>query len=181
MKEHKVFSMSFKNLNMRGERIQVVCQLHHRNHIQSMGQGPLLDLLFQVHEETQHQDCIEACGYRSPTWLFFRELKAVIDAKVVIGESAVPAAPIFESAGRPSKPFWGPQQGNRVILWENLGAGEKEECLKVLQKEANWAIWCKANPKDKGEQAFREHSRCMFTGRCKEQTHDNQSVFNSNS
>jgi hypothetical protein len=57
-----------------------------------------------------------------------------------------------------AKPFWGAQQGNRVILWENLGAGEKEECLKVLQKEANWAIWCKANPKDKGEQALREHS-----------------------
>jgi hypothetical protein len=29
---------------------------------------------------------------------------------------------------------------NRVILWESLGAGEEEECLKVLQTEANWAI-----------------------------------------
>jgi hypothetical protein len=85
-------------------------------------------------------------------WRVPRALKAIIDAKVVIGESAVPAAPFFESAGRPSKPFWGPQQGNRVILWESLGAGEKEEYLKVLQTEANWAIWCKANPEDKGEQ-----------------------------
>jgi hypothetical protein len=39
-----------------------------------------------------------------------------------------------------------------VILWEGLGA---EKCLKVLQTEANWAIWCNANQKDKGEQ-----SRC---------------------
>ena len=39
-----------------------------------------------------------------------------------------------------------------MILWESLNAGEQEECLRVLQKGANWAIWCKANPKDKGEQ-----------------------------
>ena len=38
------------------------------------------------------------------------------------------------------------------MLWESLGAGGKEECLKVLKKGANWAIWCKANQKDKGEQ-----------------------------
>jgi hypothetical protein len=75
----------------------------------------------------------------------------------VIGESAVTATPFFESAGRPCKPFLGPQQGNRVILWKRLGAGEKEECLKVLQIEANWSVWCQANPKDKGEQAFHEH------------------------
>jgi hypothetical protein len=57
-----------------------------------------------------------------------------------------------------------------VILWESLSAGEKEECLKVLQTEANWTIWCKANPKDKGEQAFREHNRCIFKSqlKCKE-------------
>ncbi len=61
-----------------------------------------------------------------------------------------------------------------MILWESLGAGEKEECLKVLQTEANWAIWCKANPKDKGEQAFREHSRCIFTGKCKEPEGDGE-------
>jgi len=28
----------------------------------------------------------------------------------------------------------------------------EKECLKELQKGANWAIWCKANPKDKGKQ-----------------------------
>ena len=70
------------------------------NDIQTMWQGPPLDLLRQVHEETQYQDCIEACGYRSPTWLVLRVLKTILDAKVVIGESAVTAAPFFESAGR---------------------------------------------------------------------------------
>ena len=49
------------------------------NDIQTMWQGPPLDLLHQVHEETQHQDYIEACGYRSPTWRVLRALKAIID------------------------------------------------------------------------------------------------------
>jgi hypothetical protein len=49
------------------------------NHIQTMWQGPPLDLLRQVHEETQHQDCNEACGCRSPTWRVLRALKAIID------------------------------------------------------------------------------------------------------
>ena len=50
----------------------------------------------------------------------------------------------------------------------------EKECLKELQKGANWAIWCKANPKDKGEQAFREHSRCIFMGKCKEPEGDSE-------
>jgi hypothetical protein len=37
-----------------------------------------------------------------------------------------------------------------------------------------WATWCKANPKDKGEQVFREYSRCIFTGRCKEPKGDGE-------
>ena len=50
-----------------------------------------------------------------------------------------------------------------MILWERLGAGEKEECLKVLQKGANWAIWCKANPKDKGISWCDEASKISCT------------------
>jgi hypothetical protein len=52
---------------------------------------------------------------------------------------------------------------------------EKEESLKVLHKEKGGVIWGKANPKDKGEQAFREHSRCIFTGRRKESKRDKDS------
>ena len=43
----------------------------------------------------------------------------------------------------------------------------EKECLKELQKGANWAIWCKANPKDKGEQKARHRSeKLVETGRC---------------
>jgi hypothetical protein len=54
--------------------------------------------------------------------------------------------------------------------------GEKEESLKVLQNEKDWIIWYKASPKDRGEQAFREHSRCIFTGRYKESNHKSQKL-----
>jgi len=68
-----------------------------------------------------------------------------------MGESAVTVAPFFESVGQPSKPFWVPAS-NKVILWESQGAGEKDECLKVLQKKSKLGYMGKANPKDKGEQ-----------------------------
>jgi hypothetical protein len=63
-----------------------------------------------------------------------RVLQSINAAKVVAGESTVTAAPFFESAGRPSKRLWGPQQGNKLIWWESLSAGEKEQCLKVLKE-----------------------------------------------
>jgi hypothetical protein len=77
---------------------------------------------------------------------------------------------------RPLPGLTTPQQGNKVILWESLSAGEKEESLKVLHKEKGWVIWCKTNPKDKGEQAFRGHSQCIFTGRHKESKRDKDSL-----
>jgi hypothetical protein len=67
------------------------------------------------------------------------------------------------------------EEGNKVMLWESLSAGEKEESLKVLQKETGWVIWCKDNLKDKGEQTFREHSRFNFTGGCTESKRDRDS------
>jgi hypothetical protein len=57
--------------------------------LQAMWQGPSLDLLRQVYEETQHQDRIEACGYRSATWRILRALKSINEAKVMVGESAI--------------------------------------------------------------------------------------------
>jgi hypothetical protein len=55
----------------------------------------------------------------------------------------------------------------------------KEERLKVLQKEAGWVIWCKDNQKDKGEQAFLEHSQCICTGKCKESKRDRDNQADS--
>ena len=57
----------------------------------------------------------------------------------------------------------------KLVLWESLSVRE-DSCLKILQKiKSDWIVWW-ANPgkKDKVEQAFREHSRCIFTGKCKD-------------
>jgi hypothetical protein len=112
------------------------------NHLQALWQGTPLDLLRSVFKETQRQDRIEADGYRSPTWRILRALKAVNEAKVVVGESAVTAAPFFASAGSPSQPFWGPQQGSKLVLWESLDEEEQVKCWKVLEQEKGWVVWC---------------------------------------
>jgi len=84
---------------------------------------------------------------------------------VVIGESRLTAAPFFEGAGRPSGPFWGPQQGRRVILWESLSLEDQQKCLIDLQDDTEWVIWCKAKPKDMATQAFRAYGQCIFEGK----------------
>ena len=86
-------------------------------------------------------------------------------ATVLIGESMVTAAPFFEGTGLPSKPYWGPQQGRRVILWESLSLEGQQECLTELQNDAEWVVWCKAKPKDKATQTFREYGKCIFEGK----------------
>jgi len=73
------------------------------NHLQTKWQAPPLDLLRLIHEETYHQNILEAIGYRSPTWRILGALQSVIKANVVVGESTIMAAPFFEGAGRPSK------------------------------------------------------------------------------
>jgi hypothetical protein len=108
------------------------------NHLRVMWQGQPLDLLRRIHEEVHLQNTLEVSGYRSPTWRILRALQSIIKAKVLIGESTVTAAPIFEGAGRPSKPYWGPQQGRRVILWESLSLEGQKECLIELQNDAEW-------------------------------------------
>ena len=109
---------------MRGKRIQVV---YKHNYTESppgdvgQWQGSSLDLLRQAYEDTQYQDRIEACGYRTLTWRILRALKSINDAKVVVGESAVTAAPFFESVGGPSKPFGGPHEGSKSVRYGWIG------------------------------------------------------------
>jgi len=124
-----------------------------------------LDLLRHIYLESHYQDALEAKGYRSPTWHILRLLPAIIKANVVIGESRLTAAPFFEGAGRQSGPFWGPQQGRRVILWESLSSEDQQKCLNELQDDTKWVIWCKTKPKDRATQAFQEHGRCIFEGK----------------
>jgi hypothetical protein len=146
------------------------------HHLQTMCQAPPLDLLRLVHEETHHQNLLEASGYRSPTWRILRALQSIIKANAVVGESTITVAPFFEGAGRPSKPFWGPQQGRKVILWEGLSPEDQEKCLTELQSDRHWVIWCKAKPKDMATQLFREYGKCIFVGKCAKhkQVGDNQ-------
>ena len=109
------------------------------NHLRMMWQAQPLDLLRLIHAETHHQNNLEASGYRSPTWRVLRALQSIINANVVIGESTITAAPFFEGAGRPSRSFWGPQQGRKVILWESLSQDD-QQCLVELRDDTTWAL-----------------------------------------
>jgi hypothetical protein len=103
-------------------------------------QAPPLDLLRLVYQEKHVQNILEASGYRTPTWRILRALQSTINANVVVGESIITAAAFFEGAGRPSQPFWGPQQGRQVILWESLSPEDQERYHLDLQTDANWVI-----------------------------------------
>ena len=98
---------------------------------------------------------------------------------MVVGESTITAAPFFEGAGRPSKSFWGPQQGRRVILWESLRPEDQERCLTELRSDRSWVIWCKTKPKDMPVQSFREYGKCIFVGKCKKQRQADKSQAES--
>ena len=93
------------------------------NHLRVQWQGQPLDLLRCIHEEVHLQNTLEASGYRSPTWRILRALQVCSTAKVLVGESMITAAPFFEGAGRPSKSYWGPQQGRRVTVGKLKSGG----------------------------------------------------------
>ena len=119
-----------------------------------------LDLLRHVYLESHYQDALEAKGYRSPTWRILRELQAIIKANVVIGESRLTAAPFFEGAGRLSVPFssWGPQQGQRVILWESLSSEDQQKCLNELRDDTKWVLlFCTKGGRNKRGQRSKKH------------------------
>ena len=74
---------------------------------------------------------------QNPTWRILRALQSISNANVVVGESIITGAAFFKGAGQPSLPFWGPQQGRQVILWESLSPEDQERCHLDLQKDAN--------------------------------------------
>ena len=86
-------------------------------------------------------------------------------AKMLIGESAVSAEPFFASAGRPEKPFWGPQTGPKLILWDSINDRGKDG---VREDDASWIVWCRAESKktSKGGPNFKQHGQRIFSGRC---------------
>ena len=131
---------------------------------------------------TNRQEDLEAGGYRSPSWRLLRALKQVRGAKACIGESAVSAAPFFDSAGRPNQPFWGDQIGPRLILWESLDEDEKQECLKLMKTEGNWTVWCKSktNPTDVVPQEFREFGKKSFSALNQQKTRTTKTKAEAN-
>jgi hypothetical protein len=48
-----------------------------------------------IRKEVEHQDRLEAAGYRSPTWRVLRALQSLLLATQLQGESAVAAPPFF--------------------------------------------------------------------------------------
>jgi hypothetical protein len=90
-----------------------------------------------IRAEVEHQERIEAMGYRSPTWRLLRALKSLLSAVQLQGESA---APFFPSAGRGTTRFWGTEQGPTVFLWEGLGEEGREECERVIRAHRDWVV-----------------------------------------
>jgi hypothetical protein len=84
---------------------------------------------------------------RKPTCRILRVRKSVNKAQVLLGVSAVTAAPFFESeVGQANHHrVRGQQLGNKMVLWKSLNEEDQEECLKALQKETVRIVWCIAN------------------------------------
>ena len=116
-------------------------------HLQAHSSASPQELIQLVHTEMNHQNNIEAGKYRSPTWRVLKALQKINNAQMIIGESAVSAAPCFASAGRPGIPFWGPQTGPKLILWDSLTDEEKTKCEQSMQSEKSWVVWCRAESK----------------------------------
>jgi hypothetical protein len=63
-----------------------------------------------IREEVDHQERLEAAGYRSPTRKVLRALQSLLSARQLQEESAVTAPPFFQSAGRGTVRFWGHEE-----------------------------------------------------------------------
>ena len=99
-----------------------------------------------IRAEVEHQERLEARGYRSPTWRLLRALQSLLSAVQLQGESAVTAPPFFPSAGRGTTRFWGEEHGPTVFLWEGLGEEGREECERVIRTHRDWEVWSRARP-----------------------------------
>jgi hypothetical protein len=90
------------------------------NHVRSKRGKDERSMAMFIRKEVQHQELLEAAGYRSPTWRVLRSLKSLLSATQLQGESAVAAPPFFPNAGRGTVRFWGNEQGPKVFLWDGL-------------------------------------------------------------
>ena len=77
------------------------------NHVRSKRGKDERSMAMFIRKEVEHQERLEAAGYRSPTWRVLRALKSLHLATQLQGESAVTAPPFFPNAGRGTVWFWG--------------------------------------------------------------------------
>ena len=114
------------------------------NHVRSKrGEDERSTAMF-IREEVEHQERLEAAGYRSPTWRALRAIQALLSATQLQGESAAP--PFFPNAGRGIDRFWGNKQGPTVFLWDGLDEEGREECERAIQTRKDWVVWSRARP-----------------------------------
>jgi len=62
-------------------------------------------------------------------------------ARVSVGETAVGAAPMFQSARTGKETLWGKSEGPMVVLWDSLDEKAKEDVLADLGKQEDWVLW----------------------------------------
>ena len=67
-------------------------------------------------KEVEHQELLEAAGYRSPSCRVLRALQSLLSATQLQGESAVAAPPFFPNAGRGTVLFWGTRRVESAIV-----------------------------------------------------------------
>ena len=90
------------------------------NHVRSKRGKDERGMAMFIRKEVEHQERLEAAGYRSPTWRVLRALQSLLSATQLQAESAVAAPPFFSNAGRGTVRFWGNEQGPTVYLWDGL-------------------------------------------------------------
>jgi hypothetical protein len=63
------------------------------NHVRSKRGEDERSIAMFIREEVEHQEPLEAAGYRSPTWRVLRALQSLLSATQLPGESAVGLLP----------------------------------------------------------------------------------------
>ena len=121
-----------------------------------------------IREEVEHQERLEAAGYRSPTWRVLRALQSLLSATQLQGESAVAAPPFFPNAGRGTVRFWGNEQGPTVFLWDGLDEKGREECERTIQTRKDWVVvWSRARQMkgDRTPRGFEHVGNAVYCGK----------------
>jgi hypothetical protein len=109
------------------------------NHVRSKRGKDERSMAMFIRKEVEHQERLEAAGYRSPTWRVLRALQSLLSATQLQGEGVAP--PFFPNAGRGTVRFWGNEQRLTVFLWDGLDEEGREECERTIQTRKDWVVW----------------------------------------